>query len=519
MAKHETTVVLKAKDQTKRALKSAQNELRDTEKAAGALVGSIRAIAPAFLAAFSVSSATSFIRNLVQQQRELTGLAAASDLAISDLLAYGRATQTVGVSTEQFADIVKDVNDKLGDFLATGGGGFKDFFDLLPAAIRPSAEELAKLSGPKVLIAVKKALDAANISAKEQIFVLESIGNDASKLIPILAREGEKFEELADNARKANEALNELQRADIAAAGQKIEEAQTQAEKFFNNVAASSASTVGAIVKFFGGAFIQFNASFFEPAEEQLQNLQEEAEGLRELLQTKIATGGIAFALRDLQGEFDEVNRKIRLLQKELSGGVSIVSRYAEGMAEVAIAAEEAKAAIAKGNDVMTTAISQAELFAKAFESAKDNAEGIANAVKTIKGVLEERGAADKPTTTLDALITSSKARRALATGDTGAAAKFAAQAAQQFAAIEEREGPQLQFGGFIKNQLAIAEEAGRVSPFEEAQKTLRLEIAIGDETKSFAFTEEGVKQAGKFASDLSRQLKKAEKTKNRTTR
>ena len=58
----------------------------------------------------------------------------------------------------------------------------------------------------------------------------------------------------------------------------------------------------------------------------------------------------------------------------------------------------------------------------------------------------------------------------------------------------------------------------------KEDQQALRshfgtLKRGVHAKYLSFAFTQEGAKQAGKFATDLSRQLKKAEKTKNRTTR
>lgn len=169
-------------------------------------------------------------------------------------------------------------------------------------------------------------------------------------------------------------------------------------------------------------------------------------------------------------------------------------------------------------------AINKVEKFEQAFKDAMSKS---ADAAKEFKEALEEITNVQKERktergTTLDALITSSKAREALGRGDNSTAAKLAAEAAQQFGAIESRDGPQNQFGGFINNQASIASLAQATAtpdPINEAQKTLKLEIDINGESRSFAFTESGVKQAGEYASELADKLKKADKTSNRTIR
>ena len=45
--------------------------------------------------------------------------------------------QTVGIEQEKLADILKDVNDRVGDFLTTGGGPMADFFESIAPKVYP----------------------------------------------------------------------------------------------------------------------------------------------------------------------------------------------------------------------------------------------------------------------------------------------------------------------------------------------------------------------------------------------
>lgn len=121
------------------------------------------------------------------------------------------AVEDVGISAEKFADISKDINDKVGDFLATGGGELKDFFENVAPQIGITAEELRGLAAPDALIAVKNAMDATNVSSKEQVFYLEAIANDASLLIPLLENNAEV---LRENSKRGEELASTLSSVD-----------------------------------------------------------------------------------------------------------------------------------------------------------------------------------------------------------------------------------------------------------------------------------------------------------------
>lgn len=141
--------------------------------------------------------------------RELQASSGAARLHVEAMQSVQYATESVGISGEKAADIFKDFQDKLGDFRSGGGGEFKDFFEQVGDKVGLTAEALAKLSGPDALIAVKKAMDDANVSADRQIFYLESIANDASRLLPLLESSGEGFRKMTDRFNGLNSAMSD----------------------------------------------------------------------------------------------------------------------------------------------------------------------------------------------------------------------------------------------------------------------------------------------------------------------
>ena len=143
--------------------------------------------------------------------RELAAQGVAANTSMEDIQAIGYATREYGVDTAKAADILKDFQDKLGDFRSGEGGEFADFFEQVGDKVGLTADQLARLSGPDALIAVKKAMDDANVSADRQIFYLESIANDASRLSPLLADNGVKFRQMVSSYREMDVALTNSQ--------------------------------------------------------------------------------------------------------------------------------------------------------------------------------------------------------------------------------------------------------------------------------------------------------------------
>lgn len=104
-----------------------QNGLKQSQSSLAAF-GKKMAIVGAGIAAAGATAFAAFDKSagrlgLLQDQARLAGLSA-QEFKITAL-----AVDQYGISQEKLSDILKDVNDKFGDFAATGGGPLADFFE------------------------------------------------------------------------------------------------------------------------------------------------------------------------------------------------------------------------------------------------------------------------------------------------------------------------------------------------------------------------------------------------------
>lgn len=198
MSKYE--FVISAKDKTAQAFTSINSKLGTVTRQAATTAAAVAGVT----AAFAVMA-----NNAVNTAKELDAQAQLAGIGVERFQALAYAFGQFNISQEKFADISKDVRDKLGDFLATGAGPFKDFFEQVAPKVGLTADALKNLSSADVLIAVKKAMDDANVSAKEQVFYMESIANDATLLIPALENNGEAIKKLAEEYTDLNLAISE----------------------------------------------------------------------------------------------------------------------------------------------------------------------------------------------------------------------------------------------------------------------------------------------------------------------
>lgn len=203
------------------------------------------------IAGFSVALAAvgaGLIGNLVLRQgealKELQNMARMSNTTTEAFEGYAFAVQAVGLESEQLADISKDAREKLGDFIASGGGEFADFFENIAPQVGLTAEALQDLSGPDILFAVKNAMDQVNVSAEEQIFYLEGIASDASKLQPLLENNGEEFKRLAERGRQLSGALSTIESDNLLEAAGHSKEFEKAFSSLTRQLSASLAPAV-----------------------------------------------------------------------------------------------------------------------------------------------------------------------------------------------------------------------------------------------------------------------------------
>ncbi|MEZ7225988.1 hypothetical protein NO989_04305 [Alteromonas sp. DY56-G5] len=307
MSKYE--FIISAQDKTAQAFTAINSKLGTVTKQAVATAAAVAGVTASF--AVMASSAVNSAKEL-DAQAKLAGVTVEEFQALS--YAYGQ----FNISQEKFADISKDVQDKLGDFLATGAGPFKDFFEQVAPKVGLTADALKNLSSSEVLIAVKKAMDDANVSAKEQVFYMESLANDATLLIPALENNGKVVNDLAQEYRDLNLAISETdvtkvkdlsdEMARLEAAGQKLK--FSLASAFVEPLA-----DIGeAINDFYTGSIVRFERDFIE-----IDKFVTEAK--LSFLQFKDAVGAdvdttemdkLAQRAEYLSDQYDKLTRKIK---------------------------------------------------------------------------------------------------------------------------------------------------------------------------------------------------------------
>lgn len=257
MSKYE--FIISAQDKTAQAFTAINSKLGTVSKQAVTTAAAVAGVTASF--AVMASSAVNSAKEL-DAQAKLAGVTVEEFQALS--YAYGQ----FNISQEKFADISKDVQDKLGDFLATGAGPFKDFFEQVAPRVGLTADALKGLSSSDVLVAVKKAMDDVNISAKEQVFYMESIANDATLLIPALEDNGAAINSLAAEYRDLNLAISETDVTKVKELSDEMARLEAAGQKLKFSLASSFveplADIAEAIDDFYQGSIVRFERDFIE---------------------------------------------------------------------------------------------------------------------------------------------------------------------------------------------------------------------------------------------------------------
>lgn len=158
--------------------------------------------------AAGVATLAAFAKSQADAAGEIARIARVAGTTTDDIQKMTFGVQAAGIDLDKFGDIMKDVNDKVGDYLSTGGGELKDFFDNVAPTIGLTAEQLRGLSADKVLFEIQKALDASNVSLSEATFYWEGLADDASVLAPLLADNGKQMKLWYEEAKRAGAVMD-----------------------------------------------------------------------------------------------------------------------------------------------------------------------------------------------------------------------------------------------------------------------------------------------------------------------
>ena len=185
--------------------RQSRRSLSQTSRHFDALGSAARRLVPVLTAAFSVQAGV----NMVRSAAEIGRLAQVAGTGVVEFQRFAAAAKITGIDMSNASDIIKDVNDKIGDFLQTGGGPMADFFENIAPKVGVTADQFARLSGPEALKLYVKSLQAANLTQGEMTFYMEALANDATALLPILVDNGSEMRRLGDEAERAGRILDE----------------------------------------------------------------------------------------------------------------------------------------------------------------------------------------------------------------------------------------------------------------------------------------------------------------------
>ena len=178
------------------------DKVGDAAKAGGANLLKLGTAATAAGVAF-----LAFSKLVGDNVNELKNQATVANTSITAFKDLAFAAKSVGVEQDTLADILKDVNDKIGDFVQTGAGPMVDFFEKIGPMVGVTADNFKDLSGDQALKLYVDSLNSANLSQADMVFYMEAIASDATKLLPLYADQSAELERLSAKYSDVNDQL------------------------------------------------------------------------------------------------------------------------------------------------------------------------------------------------------------------------------------------------------------------------------------------------------------------------
>lgn len=160
-------------------------------------------------AGITAAAIVGLVKEQIELVNQLDQVALKANMSASSIQKYTIGASAIGIEMDKLGDIFKDTQDKVGDFLTTGGGEMQDFFTNIAPQVKVTADQFRNLSGPDALQLYFDSLQKANLSQSEMIFYMESVADEASLLIPYLKDGGKGFDLWATAAENAGATMDE----------------------------------------------------------------------------------------------------------------------------------------------------------------------------------------------------------------------------------------------------------------------------------------------------------------------
>lgn len=304
-----------AQDKTGAALKKVKANFGGIESAVGGLKAKVIALAgPAAFGALTVSAANA--------GREIQRMAQISNESVENFQKQAFAAKSVGIETDKYADILKDVKDRVGDFLTTGGGPMADFFEKIAPQVGVTAEQFRHLSGSQALQLYIDSLQKANVSQAEMTFFLEAMASDATALVPLLKDSGAAMQEQIRLAEDLNITLSGIETSSLKELAGSIGTVKAVLVGTSQKIIAELALPIVATVK----AFIQMAAE-----------ARKAKKDIDEFDGAETVFGGVLAGVDAIRLKFLEADRDFLGFQLNLLSGLEDIERASSSLSRGAL--------------------------------------------------------------------------------------------------------------------------------------------------------------------------------------
>lgn len=264
MANKKLGFVIGAKNETDDAFKKVDKNLKQAKKDSESLGASFKKMMPsakgvglAISGALTAAggSLVAITTSAAAAAAEIDNLSRVAGISSEDLQKMSYAALDFGISQEKVSDVLKDVNDRVGDFVTAKAGPMVDFFEKIAPQVGVTAKNFEKLNSKEALQLYVSSLEKANVSQQEMTFYMEAIAGDATALLPLFRDGGKAMAEQAAEAERLGIVLSNTDVALLDAANDATEKAKVGFKALGSQLAVKFSPILSGLAdKFYGMA-------------------------------------------------------------------------------------------------------------------------------------------------------------------------------------------------------------------------------------------------------------------------
>jgi len=189
---------------------------------------------------------------------QLQVLANRANISTKNFQVLEYAASGLGISQDQLGSIFADVQEKLGEFSATAGGGAADFFDALKNntkmtddQIKAFGKTLQGKDGVEAVQMLNDKMDELGATSQERRFVFESLASDLGNLAPLFAENGSLLSQYGEALEEAGviKSKEALEQSKLLAA--QTESVRMRFDGFKNQLTAQMMPALNSVIGYF----------------------------------------------------------------------------------------------------------------------------------------------------------------------------------------------------------------------------------------------------------------------------